>query len=303
MVASAIVLAVAAEVGLLVTQGFSFRFSGQDASPNAVAAVLWCFVVLQLYARYRTPDRRARTLLTISTVVTAALIVLTRSRGVLLAMLFWVSTYLIWPWLARCRARFGLFLPGVCLTLAGLTYAYVWAFSSAQGMFANLVLNRFSGQNLLSGRQTVWPAILGAIAAHPWVGYGAGAQASDFSGQQLSAHNLYLQLALQVGLIGVALFVFGAWGLWRSFWPGRRDWPVRLCGSFLAGVLAHEAFEVSFTQNNVAIGMLLWLILAVGAGLAARYRVSGRSSDDQHTTDRAGGAGRGDPREPVSGGC
>ena len=103
------------------------------------------------------------------------------------------------------------------------------------------------------------------IEEEPWWGQGVGFQPeADPQYAGLSAHNLYLQIALQLGYVGVGLFVgfFGA--IWASLWRNRRSRMVRLVGAFFIGIIVHESFEVTLTQNNLAIGCIFWLILSFG---------------------------------------
>jgi O-antigen ligase len=123
---------------------------------------------------------------------------------------------------------------------------------------------RMTGQNLFSGRHLFWDDLGAAISARPWFGYGAGATAEAITGYSWSSHNLYLQTALQTGVVGLGLLVFFLWTIWAQFRPGYTDIGARVAASFFAGVLVHQVFEVSLTQNNIATGFLAWIIVSIG---------------------------------------
>ena len=81
------------------------------------------------------------------------------------------------------------------------------------------------------------------IAKAPVWGHGPGVLPSDFMPLRLSAHNYYLQLALQVGFTGVALLMAALASLYHVALKVRRD------GAGLAGALAPAVWLFSrFTK-------------------------------------------------------
>lgn len=125
-------------------------------------------------------------------------------------------------------------------------------------------------RNLFSGRDKLWPPLVTAILERPWFGYGASATPGVVMETTLSSHNLYLQIALQTGLLGVVVFVGFLFAVWRIYWLGRDNSLSRLSAAFLVAILVHQTFEVSLTQNHLAVGVTQWLTLGVGVGAALR---------------------------------
>lgn len=125
-----------------------------------------------------------------------------------------------------------------------------------------------TGKRAFSGRELMWPFLEQAIRESPWWGYGPGATPEHFTGDHLSAHNLYLAVALQVGLVGVALLVLSLYGLWRVMVSGISDPVALLSASWMAGILVEQSFEVALTQNNLAIGIPAWAVMAIGVSRA-----------------------------------
>jgi DNA integrity scanning protein DisA with diadenylate cyclase activity len=54
------------------------------------------------------------------------------------------------------------------------------------------------------------------------------------------------------------------YSIWNFYWRAKNDALVRLCASFLIGIVVHATFEVSLTQTNLTAGVLEWMILALG---------------------------------------
>lgn len=80
-------------------------------------------------------------------------------------------------------------------------------------------LTSFFGRDLtLTGRTEIWAVLLSSIAKHPWFGYGYYAFWLGLTGESANvitamhwlfgyAHNGFLEVALQLGLVGLALFL------------------------------------------------------------------------------------------------
>ena len=87
-----------------------------------------------------------------------------------------------------------------------------------------------------------------------------------------SAHNLFLQVGLQTGIPGMAalalLFASLLFGLAAP--QGGADEPMRCFAlAALVTVIMHSAFEVFLLQDNMVVAAIAWLLLGLGAGLAA----------------------------------
>ncbi len=83
---------------------------------------------------------------------------------------------------------------------------------------AEAIAGLFGKDLTLTGRTTFWPLILDRISQHPWLGYGFGAfwigldgpsdyiwYASSFKAP--NSHNGYLDLCLELGLVGLSIYL------------------------------------------------------------------------------------------------
>lgn len=200
------------------------------------------------------------------------LLVATGSRASWLAATWAIMSYVLWTLFSKNRVAFHLaFLLTVGAALSA-TWLYSLAPNYAWGRQLQELSVQYTGQNFFSGRQLFWGDLERAIMARPWFGYGAGSVAESFTGYTWSSHNLYLQTALQVGFVGLAALIFLLWVLWAQLWQGRRSKAVRLSSAYFLGILIHQVFEVSLTQNSLANGFLIWFILAVGLSHSWRLR-------------------------------
>ncbi len=126
-------------------------------------------------------------------------------------------------------------------------------------------------------RSAATRAALDIVAAHPVAGAGPGAadlrSSATEGGTRLFAHshNEYLQVAAELGLVGLALLVVLLAGLARLVWSARtgRDpaaWAAAVAGA--AAFAVHSALD--FTWHLPAV--LLAVLLVIGAGLPAPTR-------------------------------
>lgn len=255
----------------------SSGFSGAFSHRNTLAFAAYAFMYIPLNL---VPYSKRHALLQATNVATiisgVLLLAVTSSRSSWIAAIVSLAVYVAWPFLSRNKFRYYMLFLLVIVAAVGGTAVYVLAIDSAWGVQLNELLIQLTGRRLFSGRNLFWGDLLNAIQASPLTGHGAGALAENFTAYSWSSHNLYLQVMLQVGLVGlVALFLFFG-VVWQLLWAGRRQHTVRLTAAFLVGIMLREVFEVSMIQNNLQTGVFAWLIVA--AGLSSARQTSQRGA-------------------------
>ena len=195
-------------------------------------------------------------------------------RSTWLALTAAATTFILWPIISKNKFRFYAWF---FLALGmGILFINIYLMISSLPIFDQMqrLVRELTRGNLYSGRQNIWPVLIEAIKAQPLFGYGAAASPGLFLSTGLSSHNLYLQIALQVGLIGILFFMILIFSIWKCFWKGRNNQLVRLSAAFMIGILVHQLFEVSLTQNNLAIGLLQWMIIGQGISFSIGSRTT-----------------------------
>jgi O-antigen ligase len=151
----------------------------------------------------------------------------------------------------------------VVLGIAGLLVVGVVALVLPQVM---AVLAPALGRDVtLTGRTELWPVLLDMIRQRPLLGYGysafwsGGEGGLDISWRPTQAHNGYLEVALALGLIGFAVFVFlCVRGVTRALSFARRErttagfWPLLYFGF----VLLYNLTEATTLGRNNIIWVL-----------------------------------------------
>jgi len=224
--------------------------------------------------------RRARLRGITAAVLLAALplaILATMTRAVWLSFALSIVALI---WLSRSRqvrrACMGLVAAGV------LAIGAIWALGSS-----NAVEDRFEDRSPVEFRRAVYEAGWGMFLEKPFWGWGTGPMQSEldlrvsgFRQEAFYLHNSYLEILVSRGVIGLALYLWILWGLWRlrkrprrveaktHFMDGefRRIWPV------LIGVYALNACFV--VMNYQFVNALFYTIAGVLAAQTRRAEIA-----------------------------
>jgi O-antigen ligase len=170
-------------------------------------------------------------------------------------------------------------------TIALLVDPKMTAFATA---FNTLVTSE-GGRTLMSGRQILWPAVWQAFEANPVFGMGPATVPGDLYSTTLSAHNLYLQIGLQLGFVGFGFLLLLFWSLWRATRPVGlpSTWAAEnLMTVVVTMVIVHSLFGVFLFQNALVIGVPVWMVLGIGLGALSRESAKIRAAR-RHARDGA----------------
>ena len=258
-----------------VASGFSTHaFSALMKHSNGIGAVMFSYLALYLLRARRLRLRDWGT-------IAAALVLLvcSTSRSNWLATAVFFSCWALFTALRKrgCKWLFPAVVAAAYLTPVG----YLTLFRSAWASGINQLSLLYFGKNFFSGRQNIWGEILALCARQPLMGYGFDASPVTMLGVDLSSHHWYLQMLLQMGVVGSAAVIGSLWYLWQIFHRSRRYRVSRVAAAYLLGVLVGQCFEVSLTQNNFHTGLLTWFILGAALGQIREQRqMEGVTRDD-----------------------
>lgn len=156
-------------------------------------------------------------------------------------------------------------------TLAVWTISVVGGAAASTAVLANLepALAVLGRDVTLTGRTDIWAAVVASIAEQPWLGYGHNAfwdqwgpstSVKDAVGWATpNSHNGLLDLWLDLGFVGVSIYLVGLWRAARLGMASARDtddaagvWPL----VFLSYMLILNVAEAAvLRQHN-----LLWIV-------------------------------------------
>lgn len=239
----------------------NLRQRNQQATLVSLAlwALLWWMARLQPWALAHPARRLAPLLLAAATPWALALLAAagaaTASRtGALQWLLVVPALLLMWRRGAGALAPavYAAGLAAYLLASWGLPLLLAqWTGVQAEGLFTRLAQG---AHQACTSRVALWGNVLELIAARPWTGWGWGElkyghYITPFEGLRFcvlldNAHNLPLQLAVELGLPAALALVGGAlWAAWRARPWAERDPARQLAWGVLALIAAHSLLE------------------------------------------------------------
>lgn len=186
--------------------------------------------------------------------------------------------------LARRQIRNIMFL-GMTVVVVGVIALLTDPDLAVVTSILNEIVTGEGGRNLNSGRQILWPVVWQAISDHPVLGMGPGTVVSDIYATPWSAHNLYLQIGLQIGYVGFGLLFLLFLSLWRAARPTGLPSTLfveNLMAVVVTMVVVHSLFDVFLLQNALAVGIPVWMVLGLGLGLLGHEAATMNSVRDVH---------------------
>jgi putative inorganic carbon (hco3(-)) transporter len=252
------------------------RLSGPIGSKNRYAQAMLVLLPLSLYAFVTARTHRHRIFAAVSAFAILAGMSLTYSRGaaVALAGLLVLAVLLRY---VRLRTAVAVSIVGVVGVFAFLPI-YADRLESLTEVTALVEEGDRPADGAILGRATSNLAALNVFADHPILGVGPGRYQADYSQAYANelglrhfttprrAHNLYLEVAADTGVLGLVTFlgIVGSTmaGLWRArrYWLHRRPEYAHLATGLL---LAVTAYMLSGVFLHLAYIRYFWLLMAL----------------------------------------
>lgn len=233
-------------------------------------------------------------------VVSLALVLLSRSATSLLGAMLGLGVITA-AWCMLRGRRFSLVLLWASAVAAGVA---VLIYMTAPGLLFGFI----GKDETLTGRTDIWVELVGAIEQKPAVGYGYNAfwgldseprywLEKAVAWNAPSGHNSWLDLAISLGLVGVAIFAIDlASTLWRSVSLSLQS-PA---GVFAIGFLAQFMLFAMSESIILAQNSILWATFAfVSAKLALGQRDAAVQSITPQRAAPSVGAARTAPASTV----
>ncbi|WP_236237094.1 O-antigen ligase family protein [Pseudomonas faucium] len=218
---------------------------GEISHPILGAYVVGAAVLLLLY---QVPHQRAAQLgWVLALACLGAFVVLSQSRGAVLALLITVLLAPLW-----FRDRHSRLIAAVALLATGLAFYVAYDVITARGS---------------SYRPEIFHEVLQMIAAHPWMGLGLGADYKVSAAGRLfdHSHNMFTHIAIEIGLPGMLL--------WIVTWLFTLGEIVRarhtVLGKILLGLWLYSTMAMQFDAASISgTPRAEWFVSWLTVGLA-----------------------------------
>lgn len=242
---------------------------------NYLGVLLFCFLYFNIVSINYSKGKEQLYFVAIL-LLNLILIIPTSARSVVIAMFVILMSWII---LKSFRNHFSklfyIVMTGNFLFLIG----YVGLSHTAIGAKLNDISFSLTGKNLFSGRHEIWNGVIRALVEKPLFGFGIGTHAPDIADTSSRAHNMYLQVVIETGLIGLAAFMFVLWAIWRLLNKRLNNTAAaKWSACFMLGILVYNEFEFTMMSNNYSIALFQWLIITIGINFVGREQLDTRRS-------------------------
>jgi len=245
-------------------------------------SAMYCMLVIPLVLTmsFHTKNKYTKLILILSALLTGILLVLTFTRGpwiilfvILLVLLFRKSKKILTIFLAA--------LALLVLFYGPVTERVKFTFEIKEG------INR-----TLSGRLTLWQNSLQIIKKHPVLGVGYGPNifrkmylypeykfyVTDTHGnfQQSDAHNLFLQIPIETGIIGLVVFMYLLVGCikytYNSYTNAKDHFKKDVLFAIFLTIIGFLVCSISGYFYEDRIGLMFWLYVAMSIGMGTNEK-------------------------------
>ncbi len=283
-VATIVIVAFAPGIGLDHSPGHAADWQGVFTQKNACGRIMVLASAVVLFGERLTALR------TLSLALFLFVLIMSGSRG---AWIVEIALLLLWLALSagrragsRTRTALAIAAPFLAAACTALVLALYRRFSGILGRDLTL-----------SGRTAVWAHVAQFIARRPLAGYGYDAFWRGLTGPSLQisdavhfvvehAHNGFLEILLELGLLGLALFLLSwiraairLWPLWRGGLIAEIAFPV----AFLLLILLYDLDENTLLIYNG----IFWPLYAAALASIRQLSMPGDRRHDARGRPRA----------------
>lgn len=244
---------------------------GNDPNNLAVLMALAAVMLIGLYLNMAFRHLRSKIVLLVLTLPLLVLIVSTGSRTGVVAFMIGCSVYLLPLWRSKRR------LAAVALAILGII-AMVYTASSNPDFLERWHQAYYEGN--LAGRQNIFSAAFEMFLERPIFGWKPIELWHELGfrrgiWRELDAHNLFLHLLLEVGVVGAIPFLVGLWLCGWAAWRARTGNLGLLPLALLLTTLAANMALTDLTRKPMwfVLALTLAAASAVARGWGKRARV------------------------------
>ena len=260
------------DIGILIYLLFYsliiFKYGRESVATNSFGMVNTIVVYFSFLVYYNSKiNYKSKLKLIFIIIILIILSLKVSARSSILVLFISLLVFLFWNIISKNKIIYFLFF--IILFISIMLFIYFYTYGDEIPLFIKLneISNIYFNKNFFSGRNIIWKNLFEYIKLKPILGYGSGVTNEVFSVVQNSTHNFYIQVLLQVGLAGLLSWILFFYQIWRFFYKCKKDKIIRITSSFFVAILIQNIFELTFYSNKVIIGIMQWLIIAIGLSI------------------------------------
>ncbi len=256
--------------------GISGPFSGIFKNPNTVGVIISLLMPLAFWSYLCEKKKSAFYFI----ILFAISLFLSKSRAGILATAI-ASGYFLFSYYRTHRAPILTWI----VVFAGSAFLYAELFGYS--FFKNYL--KWETLSVGGGRFEAWPEVIRLVKLRPWLGFGFGTEDHLFLHFDLVfmnhagayAHNSYLGLASQLGIVGVVLFFIPLFFIffWRAYQlhkiPSEKSFPLLLAlNASILGGLINAFFESWLYTVGSAFAFPFWCFVIAQLQMGRRIKMA-----------------------------
>lgn len=256
---------------LLIDYRFgNFDYEGISAfksifgNPNGLSIIIFSSTYFTVATLYYSENIYLKLLMSTNLILSLYIIIQTHSRSVYVSIAIVLLVLIINMF--RPRWLYYSFFASIGTGFIFLL-SYVLLPNTTFGIFLNDLSISLFNKSFFSGREKIWSELWDYILNSPMIGHGISVDSNHIDNISTSAHNQYLQIMLETGLIGILLFLTFLYLLWLLLLKNRKNFLGALSIAYFIAILFYESFELTLFQNNFNIGLIQWTIITVGISM------------------------------------
>lgn len=257
----------------LITDSFSSFFKHS----NTLAIILYISSFFTLLASIYTKTY-LRAYFVVITLLSVLVIYSTSSRAVLLTIFIALLSFFIYKFRPNWF-KYSFII--VVLFNIVLMFLYVSVSNTKMAKPINEISMSLFDKPIFrnaGGRSDIWNTLINeGFVNSPFLGFGYNVHPSDFGYTfSFTSHNVYIQILLEVGIIGFIIFFMILYYTWALLMRNLNNVTTVLSACFFISMLLYLNFELTFMPNSISfvpIAILQWLGITLGIKFRDKQKI------------------------------
>ncbi|WP_309120842.1 O-antigen ligase family protein [Paenibacillus sp.] len=196
------------------------------------------------------------------------LVILGGGRTHLISLVIFVLIYKNWGRFTKNKLTYVALFSGLLFVAYTTSVLYPSLIYNPFFLDLNIKFNQYTGENFFSGRQVIWANILENVKDDRMFGLGSDITSQMLNNLNLSAHNQYLEIYAQSGIVGLVIFVTIIFMIWAIHYKYKSSKYSRFNIAFLSSLMVMGITSVCLYQTNMALASIFWFVLGLGTNNA-----------------------------------
>lgn len=247
----------------------TFKYTGIFNNPNTLGISIYLALFIHILLFNLTKNLLAKFLITLVILLDVLLLFLSSSRAVWISLMIGVLVYFIFKFISKNKLIYRICYLFTVASIISYSYLYPKLQETKIGIILDDFIIEYTGKSFYSGRQDLWLYIINLIEQKKILGYGVSTTLSDVMLTGFTAHNTYLSVILQTGILGFLIYLILLFLIWDLlyFKVDKLNSTLKIFPAFFISLLIYQTFELSFMQGRYSLGVIEMMFVAMGISM------------------------------------